>query len=37
MNPRIDDLIALAALGELTEQESAELDAAVREIGRAHV
>ena len=28
MNPRIDDLIALAALGELTEQESAELDAA---------
>jgi anti-sigma-K factor RskA len=29
MNTRIDDLIALAALGELTEDESAELDAAV--------
>ena len=29
MNGRIDDLIALAALGELNEQESAELDAAV--------
>ena len=29
MNSRIDDLIALAALGELSEQESAELDAAV--------
>lgn len=29
MNPRTDDLIALAALGELTETEAAELDAAV--------
>ncbi len=28
MNPRTDDLIALAALGELTETETAELDAA---------
>ncbi|MET0911585.1 MAG: anti-sigma factor, partial [Ilumatobacteraceae bacterium] len=28
MNPRIDDLIALAALGELTADEAAELDAA---------
>lgn len=28
MNPRTDDLIALAALGELTETEAAELDAA---------
>jgi anti-sigma-K factor RskA len=28
MNPRIDDLIALAALGELTADEQAELDAA---------
>jgi anti-sigma-K factor RskA len=27
VNPRTDDLIALAALGELTETESAELDA----------
>jgi hypothetical protein len=26
MNPRIDDLIALAALGELTDAEAAELD-----------
>lgn len=30
MNPRIDDLIVLAALGELTEQEAQELDQAVR-------
>jgi anti-sigma-K factor RskA len=30
MNTRIDDLIALAALGELSEQESTELDAAAR-------
>jgi anti-sigma-K factor RskA len=29
MNDRIDDLIALAALGELTDQETVELDAAV--------
>lgn len=29
MNPRIDDLIALAALGELTADEGAELDAAI--------
>ena len=29
MNSRIDELIALAALGELTTDESAELDAAV--------
>lgn len=29
MNPRIDELIALAALGELTEADSIELDAAV--------
>ena len=29
MNPRIDDLIALAALGELTADEAAELDAAI--------
>ncbi|MEP7204388.1 MAG: anti-sigma factor [Ilumatobacteraceae bacterium] len=28
MNPRIDDLIAMAALGELTDNEAAELDAA---------
>ncbi len=28
MNPRIDDLIALAALGELSDQEQRELDAA---------
>lgn len=29
MNPRLDDLIALAALGELTATEAAELDEAV--------
>ena len=30
MNERIDDLIALAALGELTDDESRELDHAVQ-------
>lgn len=29
MNPRIDDLITLAALGELSDEEARELDAAV--------